>query len=89
MKTLAHHGRPAVRHDDRDGASVATALLVIVALLATIWGAWRLGVMAGDQVDWRQHLPTRALALRRSPDPQPIPIPTPRRPGIEAPAAQP
>lgn len=79
MKTLAHDARHHAPHHDRTG--VWAALLVVAVLAAAVWGAWRLGVMAGDQVEWRQGLPD-VTALRKGPNPQPAPVPTQRRPAV-------
>lgn len=77
-KTLAHNG-----HAHRDSAGgVFAALLVIAILAATILGAWKLGVMAGGQADWRQSLPELSRTLRSAPNPQPAPVPTQRRPAV-------
>ena len=85
MKTLAHDGRhPAPR---REVGGALAALLVLALLGLAIWGAWRLGVMAGDQADWRQRLPEISDALREMPNPQPPPIPTSRRPGVTSEAS--
>jgi hypothetical protein len=75
-KTLAHNGS----HHDSGG--LWAALLVVVVVVAAVWGAWRLGVMAGDQADWRQNLPELSRTLRSTPNPQPPPIPTQRRPAV-------
>lgn len=84
MKTLAHdasHQAPHhASHHDRGG--VWAALLVVAILAAAVWGAWRLGVMAADKVEWRSRLPD-VTALRRGPNPQPAPIPLQRRPAVE------
>jgi hypothetical protein len=58
-------------------------LALIAALAMAVWGAWRLGVMAGDQAVWRQALPAAPPIARRAPNPQPIPLPAPRKPGVE------
>jgi hypothetical protein len=86
MKTLAHDGRPSGRHDSERGG-VWAALLVVLILVAAVWGAWKLGVMAGDRVDLRQRL-TDMPALRKGPNPQPAPVPISRRPGVEAEAGR-
>ena len=83
MKSLAHPGREAVQ---RPRDALIWGLVIVLLVAAAVWGAWRLGVMAGDQVDWRQNLPPYPRALRGAPDPQPIPIPTHRRPAIATPA---
>lgn len=77
MKTLAHDHRRA----SHGGGGVLAALLVVVLLVGAVWGAWRLGVMAGDKVEWRQRLP-ETLTLRRGPNPQPTPMPIQRRPAV-------
>jgi len=76
-KTLAHNG-----HAQRDSGGFWAAMLVVVVLVAAVWGAWKLGVMAGDQADWRQSLPELSRTLRSTPNPQPPPIPTQRRPAV-------
>lgn len=83
MRTLAHDGRrPADRHDSGGGLWAALAVVALLAL--AVWGAWRLGVMAGEKADWRQRLPEVPAALRKVPNPQPPPIPLQRRPGVAA-----
>ncbi|NQE60347.1 hypothetical protein [Caulobacter sp. RHG1] len=77
MKTLAHDHR----HSGHSGGGFLAALLVVALLAGAVWGAWRLGVMAGDKVEWRQRLP-ETLSLRRGPNPQPAPLPIQRRPGV-------
>ncbi len=79
-KTLAHNGQP---HRGDGGGGFMAALLVVAVLVLSVWGAWKLGVMAGDQVDLRQRLSDIPSALRKSPNPQPMPIPTQRRPAVE------
>lgn len=77
-KTLAHGG-----HQHRgDAGGFMAALLVVAVLAAAVWGAWKLGVMAGDQAGWRQSLPDLTRTLRQAPNPQPPPIPTQRRPAV-------
>jgi hypothetical protein len=78
-KTLAHNGG---HHGRREGGGLWAALLVVAVLGAAVWGAWTLGVMAGDRADWRQSLPVLSRTLRQAPNPQPTPIPTQRRPAV-------
>lgn len=81
-KTLAHGGHHSA---PRDGGGGLWAALFVVAILAlAVWGAWKLGVMAGDRVDLRQRLTDMPSMLRKGPNPQPVPIPTQRRPAVEA-----
>ena len=82
-KTLAHSGHHSAQRDS--GGGLWAALLVVVILALAVWGAWRLGVMAGDKVDLRRGLPDVPSMLRKGPSPQPVPIPTQRRPAVEAP----
>ncbi|UAL12187.1 hypothetical protein [Caulobacter segnis] len=82
MKTLAHNGHPAAPGDGAGG--VWAALLVLIVLGLAVWGAWRLGVMAGDKVDLREGLANMPSVLRQAPNPQPMPIPTQRRPAVAA-----
>ncbi|MBO9543117.1 hypothetical protein [Caulobacter sp.] len=78
-RTLAHNG-----HTHRgEGGGAWAALLVVAVLVLAVWGAWKLGVMAGDRVDLRQGLRDIPSALRKGPNPQPVPIPTQRRPAVE------
>jgi hypothetical protein len=79
MKTLAHNGAHAHRGDS---GGFWAALLVVAVLVAAVWGAWKLGVIAGDQVEWRQSLRGVPSALRQGPNPHPAPFPTSRRPGV-------
>ena len=79
MKTLAHGGHHATHRGDSGG--VWAALLVVAVLAAAVLGAWKLGVMAGDKVDFRQRL-SEIPSLRKGPNPQPAPIPIQRRPGV-------
>lgn len=79
-RTLAHGARPAARHE---AGAVWAAALVVALLVAAVWGAWRLGVMAGDKVDLRRSLSDMPSVLRKT-NPQPMPIPTQRRPAVEA-----
>lgn len=77
-KTLAHSG-----HSHRgDGGGFLAAVLVVAILAAAVWGAWKLGVMAGDRTDWRQRLPELSRSLRSTPNPQPSPLPIQRRPAV-------
>lgn len=87
MKTLAHDGRHQAPR--RESGGVLAAILVLALLGLAIWGAWRLGVMAGDQADWRQRLPDVPTALRNMPNPQPPPLPTQRRPAVAPELRQP
>ncbi len=89
MKTLAHDGHRGAHRAARktEGGGVWAALLVVLVLAAAVWGAWKLGVMAGDRVDLRQRL-TDMPALRKGPNPQPAPVPISRRPGVEAEAGR-
>jgi hypothetical protein len=80
-RTLAHGAGPAARYD---AGGVWAAVLVVALLAAAVWGAWRLGVMAGDKVDLRRSITDIPPALRKAPNPQPMPIPTQRRPAVEA-----
>lgn len=57
--------------------------LVVMVLALAVWGAWKLGVMAGDHVDLRQGIRDLPSVLRTAPNPQPAPIPTQRRPAVE------
>jgi len=75
-KTLAHNERA------QSGGGVFAALLVVALLAVAVLGAWKLGVMAGDQADWRQSLPELPRTLRTVPNPQPPPLPTQRRPTV-------
>lgn len=80
-KTLAHGGRHAEHREG--GGGFWAALLVVAVLVLAVWGAWKLGVMAGDKVDLRQRISDIPSALRKAPNPQPMPIPTQRRPAVE------
>ena len=75
-RSLAH-GRQARRDG---GGEALVAFLVLALLAAAVFGAWRLGVMAGDQADWRQSLPELSRTLRSAPTPPPLP--TQRRPAV-------
>ena len=77
-RTLAHND-----HAHHNGGGLMAALLVVAVLVLAVWGAWKLGVMAGDKVDLRQSLRDIPSALRQGPNPQPVPIPTQRRPTVE------
>jgi hypothetical protein len=79
-RTLAHNGQAAAPRQGAGG--VFAALLVVVVLGLAVWGAWKLGVMAGDKVDLRQGLADIPSALRKAPNPQPMPIPSQRRPAV-------
>lgn len=67
----------------RDSGGLWAAFLVLALLAGAVWGAWRLGVMAGEGVSWRQALPAVPEALRKTPMPKPPPLPTQRRPAVE------
>ena len=86
MKTITGDGRS---HGAREGGGTWAALLVVAVLVLAVWGAWKLGVMAGDQADWRQSLPDLPAMLRKPPNPQPPPLPTQRRPAVASSTAQP
>jgi hypothetical protein len=80
MDAVARHGqRPSSR---RGGGGLWAALLVAAIVVAAVWGAWRLGVMAGEGASWRQSLPTMPEALRKAPMPNPQNLPTQRRPAV-------
>ena len=79
-KTLTHGGPHGASGDEGGGAWAA--LLVVAVLVLAVWGAWKLGVMAGDKVDLPQRLTELPSALRKAPNPQPMPIPTQRRPAV-------
>jgi len=76
MSTLANTDRR------RDSSGLWVAFLVLAVLIVAVWGAWRLGVMAGQGVAWRHGLPELPPALRKTPT-QPPQIPTQRRPAVE------
>jgi hypothetical protein len=59
------------------------AALVVAILALAVWGAWRLGVMAGEGASWRQSLPTLPETLRKTPLPKPPTLPTQRRPTVD------
>lgn len=75
---------PARPADDRRAASPrsgAWAVLgLLVAVVVALAGAWRLGVMAGDQTQWRQGLSDLSRLAPAAPGPQPPPLPTQKRP---------
>ena len=77
-RTLA----PAGRQGHGDVGAAWAVLLVVIVLAGAVWGAWKLGVMAGERADWRQGLPHLSGALRQTPSPQPPPLPTQRRPAV-------
>lgn len=80
MDAVARQGeRPPSR---RDGGGLWAALLVAAIVVAAVWGAWRLGVMAGQGASWRQGLPTMPETLRKAPMPNPQNLPTQRRPAV-------
>lgn len=64
------------------GGEVFAVLLVLAILASAVWGAWTLGVMAGDRAEWRRTLPDLSRTLRPTPNPQPPPLPTQRRPAV-------
>jgi hypothetical protein len=84
-KTLAHGGSRRARHD---GGGFWAVGLVALALALAVWGAWRLGVLAGDRADWRRGLPDFSHILRQAPAPQPPPLPTQRRPAVTTQASR-
>lgn len=77
-RTLADNGQ--ARRET--GGGVFAALLVLAILASAVWGAWMLGVMAGDRAAWRGSLPDLSRTLRPTPHPQPPPLPTQRRPAV-------
>ncbi|WP_297508285.1 hypothetical protein [uncultured Caulobacter sp.] len=79
MKTLTH---PPRADAPRDHGAAWAALLVVAIVGLAVWGAWTLGVMAGDKADWRQAMPDVSRSLRKAPDPQPAPTPLQRRPMV-------
>lgn len=81
MSTLTHNGQRPATH--RDSGGLWAVLLVVTVLAVVVWGAWRLGVMAGEGAMWRRGLPEIPAALRKVPTPQPPQIPTQRRPEVE------
>lgn len=80
-RTFASGARPSAQ---QDAGAVWAAVLVVALLAAAVWGAWRLGVMAGDRVDLRRSISDIPSALRKAPNPQPMPVPTQRRPAVDA-----
>lgn len=74
--------QPDDRRADRPRRGAWTALGLLVAVVVAIAGAWRLGVMAGDQAQWRQGLPPLSRLAPTAPGPQPPPLPTQKRPQI-------
>jgi hypothetical protein len=82
---------PARPADDRRAArprgGAWAALALLVAVVVVIVGAWRLGVMAGDEAQWRHGLPDLLQLAPTTPKPQPPPLPTQRRPQITVAAA--
>lgn len=82
-RTLAHGGHHAAQRPAARGGvgGVLAAVLVVLMLGLAVWGAWKLGVMAGDKVDLRQRLTDMPSVLRKT-NPQPMPIPTQRRPAV-------
>lgn len=66
-----------------DRGGLWAAVLVLALLAGAVWGAWRLGVLAGEGGSWRPSLPTASEALRKAPIPQPPAVPTQRRPTVE------
>ncbi|ADG09944.1 hypothetical protein [Caulobacter segnis] len=81
MTAVARQGRLEARRRDSGGAWVAALVVAILAL--AVWGAWWLGVMAGEGASWRQSLPTLPETLRKAPIPKPPTLPTQRRPTVE------
>jgi hypothetical protein len=67
----------------RDRGGPWAALLVVLIVVAAVWGAWRLGVLAGGGASWRPDLPTVPEALRKTPMPNPPNLPTQRRPAVD------
>jgi hypothetical protein len=63
----------------RPGATPWLAVLIVVLLIALIWGAWRLGVFVGNGVDGARRWPDWS-ALNDAP--KPPPLPTQRRPAV-------
>ncbi|RRN65633.1 hypothetical protein [Caulobacter sp. 602-1] len=78
-RTLADNGQ--ARRET--GGGVFAVLLVLAILVSAVWGAWMLGVMAGDRAEWRGSLPDLSRTLRSTPNPQPPPLPTQRRPAVK------
>ncbi len=71
--------------DTEQGWDVPIGIVCMALGCLAVWGAWRLGVMAGDKVDLRRGLSDVPSMLRKGPNPQPVPIPTQRRPAVETP----
>ncbi|PZR34560.1 hypothetical protein [Caulobacter segnis] len=80
MTAMAQERRSEAR---RDRGGLWAAVLVLALLAGAVWGAWRLGVMAGEGASWRQSLPSVPEALRKTPMPKPPTLPTQRRPAVE------
>lgn len=80
MTAMAQHRRSEAR---RGSGGLWAAVLVLALLAGAVWGAWRLGVMAGEGASWRQSLPGVPEALRKTPLPKPPTVPTQRRPAVE------
>lgn len=81
MSAVARQERFEARR--RDSGALWSAALVVAILVTAVWGAWRLGVMAGEGVAWRESLPAIPPALRKAPLPKPLTLPTQRRPAVE------
>lgn len=79
MSTTA---RPHQRSAARGG--LWAAILVVALLAGAVWGAWRLGVMAGEGASWARPFPTLPEALRKTPVPAPPTLPAQRRPNVDA-----
>lgn len=84
-RTLAHDGSHRAHHD---GGGLWVVALVALTLAVAVWGAWRLGVLAGERADWRASLPDFSRALRQAPAPRPPPLPTQRRPAVTTQASR-
>lgn len=72
----------AMARPRRETGGLWAAAFVVVLVVASVWGAWRLGVMAGQSVSWRQTLPSVPETLRKTPMPNPQTLPTQRRPTV-------